>query len=73
MIQALQSIINTIKSIIGFFTHTIQSFINLLTAIPRFTAYIFDLINNLIPDILKPFIIISVIVSIVLLILGRNK
>lgn len=73
MIKLLQSIVDTIKNIIDFITHTIQSFINLLSAIPRFTAYIFDLVNNLIPDILKPFIIISVIVSIVLLILGRNK
>lgn len=73
MIKLLQSIVDTIKNIIDFITHTIQSFINLLSAIPRFTVYIFDLVNNLIPDILKPFIILSIVVSIVLLILGRNK
>lgn len=73
MISLLQSIVDTIKKIVDFFTHTIESFINLLSAIPRFTAYIFDLVNNLIPDILKPFIIISILVSIILLILGRNK
>lgn len=73
MIKLLQSIVNTISSVIGFVTHTIQSFLNLLSAIPKFTTYIFNLINSLIPDILKPFIILSIIISIVLLILGRNK
>ena len=73
MIELLKNIVNTIKSFVGFVTHTIESFINLLSAIPRFTTYIFELINNFIPDILKPFIIISIIVSIILLILGRNN
>lgn len=73
MIDLFKSIVNTITSFVGFVIHTIESFINLLSAIPQFTTYIFNLINNLIPDILKPFIILSIIVSIVLLILGRNK
>lgn len=73
MIDLFKSIVNTINSFVGFVIHTIESFLNLLAAIPSFTTYIFNLINNLIPDILKPFIIISIIISIVLLILGRNK
>lgn len=73
MLKLLQSIVEFIKNIGSFFSHTIQSLVNLISAIPRFTAYIFDLVNNLIPDILKPFIILSVLLSIVLLILGRNK
>lgn len=73
MIDLLKSIANTITSIIGFFTHTIETIINFLAAIPRFTTYIFNLVNSLIPDILKPFIIISIVISIILLIIGRNK
>lgn len=73
MIDLFKSIVNTVNSFVGFVIHSIESFINLLTAIPTFTAYIFNLINNLIPAILKPFIIISIIISIILLILGRNK
>lgn len=73
MINLLKSIVNTIQSFVGFIIHTIQSFLNLLAAIPKFTTYIFTLVNNLIPDILKPFVIISIVVSIILLILGRNK
>lgn len=73
MIDLLKSIVDTIKHVVDFLTHTIESFINLLSAIPRFTTYIFNLVNSLIPDILKPFIIISILVSIILLILGRNN
>lgn len=72
MINLLKSIVDGISNIFQFLIHTIQSFINLLLAIPKFTAYIFDLVNNLIPDIFKPFIIIAIIVAIILLILGRN-
>lgn len=73
MIDLLRSIVDGISNIFAFLVHTIQSFINLLMSIPRFTAYIFSLVNSLIPDIFKPFIIIAVIVSIILLILGRNS
>lgn len=72
MIDILRSLLNTITSVVEFFTHAISSFVNLLMAIPRFTAYIFALVNGMIPDILKPFIILSVLVGIILLILGRN-
>lgn len=73
MIKLLTSIVDTITSFVGFVIHSIESFLNLLRSIPTFTSYIFNLVNNLIPDILKPFIIISIIVSIILLILGRNN
>lgn len=73
MITLLTSIVDTITSFVGFVIHSIESFLNLLRSIPTFTSYIFNLVNNLIPDILKPFIIISIIVSIILLILGRNN
>lgn len=73
MIDLLKNIAKAITSAVGFLTHTFQSFLNLLAAIPKFTAYIFNLVNSLIPDILKPFIILSIVISIVLLILGRNK
>lgn len=73
MIDLLKNIAKAITSAVGFITHTFQSFLNLLAAIPKFTAYIFNLVNSLIPDILKPFIILSIVISIVLLILGRNK
>lgn len=72
MINLLKGVVNAISSVISFFTNAIQSFVNLLLAIPRFTGYIFTLVNNLIPDIFKPFIIIAIIIAIILLILGRN-
>ena len=73
MIDLLRSIVDAISNFVSFITHSIQTFLNILAAIPRFTAYIFNLVNNLIPDVLKPFIIISVVISIVYLIIGRNK
>lgn len=72
MLDILRSIADFLTNIVNFIVHTIQSFLNLLAAIPQFTAYIFNLVNNLIPDIFKPFIIIAIIVAIILLILGRN-
>lgn len=73
MIDLLKSIVQTISSVIQFFTHSISSLLNLIAAIPRFTTYVFNLVNGLIPDILKPFIIISIVISIILLLLGRQK
>lgn len=72
MINLLKSIVDVISNVVGFVTHTIESFLNLLLAIPKFTVYIFDLVSNLIPDILKPFIIISIVIGVILLILGRK-
>lgn len=73
MIDLFKSIVNTVSSFVGFVIHSIESFLNLLGSIPTFTTYIYNLINNLIPDILKPFILISIVISIILMILGRNK
>lgn len=73
MLNVLRAIADVIKNFVDFVIHSIQSFLNLLAAIPRFTAYIFNLVNNLIPDVLKPFIIISITIAIILLILGRQK
>lgn len=73
MISALRSILDVIKTFIDFVIHSVESILNILAAIPRFTTYVFNLVNNLVPDVLKPFIILSVITGIILLILGRNK
>lgn len=73
MLNILRSIADVIKNFVDFFVHTIQSFINLLAAIPKFTAYIFNLVNSLVPDIFKPFILVAIIGGIILLILGRRK
>lgn len=73
MIKLLQSIVDFISNVISFVIHTIESMLNLLAAIPRFTTYVFNLVNSLIPAILKPFIIVSIVIAIILLILGRNK
>lgn len=73
MISALRSILDVIKTFIDFVIHSVESVLNILAAIPRFTTYVFNLVNNLVPDVLKPFIILSVITGIILLILGRNK
>lgn len=72
MINLLKNIVDFITTAVNYFVHTIQSFLNILSAIPRFTVYIFNLVNNLIPDIFKPFIIVSIILAIIYLIIGRN-
>lgn len=72
MISILQSFLNTVTSVVNFVIHSIQAFFNLLMAIPKFTGYLFNVINTIVPDILKPFIILAIIISVVLLILGRN-
>lgn len=72
MINLLKSIVDFISNAVNYFVHTIQSFLNILAAIPRFTTYIFTLVNNLIPDIFKPFIIMAIIIAIIYLIVGRN-
>lgn len=72
MINLLKSIVDFISNAVNYLVHTIQSFLNILAAIPRFTTYIFTLVNNIIPDIFKPFIIIAIIIAIIYLIVGRN-
>lgn len=72
MIALLKNIVDFFITAANYLIHTVQSFLNILAAIPRFTAYIFTLVNNLIPDIFKPFIIVAVILAIIYLIIGRN-
>lgn len=72
MIDLLKGIVNAITTVFEFVVHTFQSILNLLAAIPRFTAYIYTLIDYVIPDLLKPFILLAIIVSVVLFVINRK-
>lgn len=71
MINLLESITNTITSLVGYVISTIQSFINMLTKIPQFITYILSLVD-LLPTIFKVFIVVSISVMVIQYILGRN-
>lgn len=73
MLNFLNSFGNVIKSFIDFIIHSISTVLNFLAAIPRFTVYVVHLVNTLVPDILKPFILLTITISIILLIWGRNS
>lgn len=73
MIDLLKSIVEFIKTIAGYVIHTVESILNLLAAIPRFITYLTTLINYLVPDILKPFLLLALISIFVLFIVNRRK
>lgn len=73
MLNLLKNIVNGISTIFTFVIHSFQTLLNLFAAIPRFITYITTLIDYVIPDILKPFIILAIIVSVVLFIVNRKK
>lgn len=73
MITLLKSIVDGITSLFSFVIHSVQTFLNVLSKIPSFLTYLLSLANSLIPDVFKPFLIVSLVVGIVYLIIGRNS
>lgn len=72
MIKLLQSIVDTITSVISFLIHTIQSLINLFLHIPTYVDFLVTSIG-LLPTIIIPFALASVSVYVVFIILNRGK
>lgn len=72
MIGLLQSIVDTVTSVIAFLIHTIDSLINLLAHIPTYVSFLTVSIGFL-PTIVIPFAIASVSIYVVFLILNRGK
>lgn len=71
MINLLKSIVETITSVISYFISTIESLINILGRLPTFISYITNIINML-PDLFKVFLAVSISVLVIQYILGRN-
>lgn len=72
MISLLQSIVDTITSLVSFVIHTIDSMLNLIAHIPSYVSFLTVSIGYL-PTIIMPFAIASISIYVVYLILGRNK
>ena len=71
MIRLLQSIVDTITSLIGFVIHSVESLINLIAHIPSYVSFLTVSVGYL-PTIVMPFCIASVSIYVVYLVLGRN-
>lgn len=72
MISLLQSIVDTVKSVLLFFGHTITSLLNLFAHIPSYVSFLSTSISYL-PTIVMPFCLASISIYVVYLILGRNS
>lgn len=71
MITLLQSIVDTIVSLVGFVIHTVESLINLIAHIPSYVSFLTVSIGYL-PTMIMPFAIASVSIYVVFLILNRG-
>lgn len=71
MIRLLQSIVDTIISLVGFVIHTVESLINLIAHIPSYVSFLSVSIGYL-PTIVMPFCIASVSLYVVFLLLNRG-
>ena len=71
MITLLQSIVDTIVSLVGFVIHSVESLINLIMHIPSYVSFLTVSIGYL-PSVIMPFCIASVSIYVVFLILNRG-
>lgn len=72
MLDILNQIATTFVSMVQFVINTIESFVNLISKIPQYTAFMVQAIG-LLPAIMIPFAIASISIYVVLMILGRNS
>ena len=71
MISLLQSIVDTITSLIGFVIHSIESLINLIAHIPSYVSFLTVSIGYL-PTIVMPFCIASISIYVIFLVINRS-
>lgn len=72
MLDLLSKIADVITAVITFVVHSITTMISLITHIPSYATFMFNIINASIPTIFKPFIISGICIAIVYLIIGRS-
>lgn len=72
MIKLLQSIVDTVVSLVSFVIHTVTSLLNLIAHIPSYVSFLTVSIGYL-PSIIMPFAIASVSIYVVFLILNRGS
>lgn len=71
MINAIYSLFDTLKSIILFVVHSIESLFTLIVNIPKYTLYLSNLFLN-VPNVFLPFLVASVSVYVIYLLTGRS-
>lgn len=71
MITLLQSIVDTVVSLVAFLLHSIESLLNLLLHIPSYVSFLTVSLGYL-PSLVLPFALASVSIYVVFLVLGRN-
>lgn len=71
MLNLLKNIVDVINTVVNFFINTLHSIINLISNIPRFVAYVVEVIG-LFPTILVPFILVSISIYVVKMVIGRD-
>lgn len=71
MINLLKTIVETITAVISFFIHTITSLFHFLQQIPTYLTFVTTSINVL-PDVILPFAIAGLSISVVLFVLNRR-
>lgn len=71
MINFLNSIVDTITSLISFVVHAIQSLFSLLINIPRYVTYLSNVLQY-IPSVFAPFLLVSISLYVMYLIVGRS-
>ena len=71
MITLLQSIVDTVVSLVGFLIHSIGSLLNLVAHIPSYVSFLTVSIGYL-PTIIMPFCIASITIYVVFLIINRK-
>lgn len=71
MLNFLNSIVDTVVSLITFVVHSIQSLMNLLLNMPKYITYLINSILN-VPTIFIPFLTASIYIYVMYLITNRN-
>lgn len=73
MLNLLNSIVSVIKQIVMFVVHSFETLLSLFTTIPKFVIYVVTLTRAIVPDVLIPFIIASILISVVYFLINRKS
>lgn len=72
MIEFILQIVDIMKVVINFFTHTIQSIYDFVVLIPKAITFVTTALLYT-PSVFTAYIMAGIGVSIILVIIGRNK
>lgn len=73
MLNLINSIVSVIKQIVMFVVHSFETLLSLFTTIPKFVIYVVTLTRAIVPDVLIPFIIASILISVVYFLINRKS